>query len=276
MDSSEFYAGRDDRTLRYGERRLDPSRPILITADPAFAARLDGQVAILALANLLGRMSPCVSLGFEDVPLHSQLPWRGPSLTAFALEALRSADPFGNFSARTACVGDYILHVGPQGHDWVVHGSGWNAYIGPAPSPLPPGPSDNPCGAAFAAVMAAAAIFKPQFPKAVAPKTANTLTWGTTPTDGAQFSRPDTLGSIWIVGAGSVGSAVAYFLTLIGFKFDPLLIDMDEVKVHNLDRSPTFTYGDLEKPKVDAVRRFLETAGIAAETEAARDRKSVV
>jgi molybdopterin/thiamine biosynthesis adenylyltransferase len=112
--------------------------------------------------------------------------------------------------------------------------------------------------------MAAAAIFNPQFPDTIAPRTADTFRWTTAPGPDVPLVRPDTLGSVWMVGAGSVGSAVAYFLALCGFRFDPLLIDMDFVKIHNLDRSPVFTFDDLRGPKVDAVRRFLATAGLTA------------
>jgi molybdopterin/thiamine biosynthesis adenylyltransferase len=79
---------------------------------------------------------------------------------------------------------------------------------------------------------------------------------------------------VWIVGAGSVGSAVAYFLALCGFRFNPLLIDMDIVKIHNLDRSPVFAFDDLRGSKVEAVKRFLATAGITAAVDPTSLRRS--
>ncbi|HZK98324.1 MAG TPA: ThiF family adenylyltransferase [Caulobacteraceae bacterium] len=274
MEPEQFYAQRDDRTARYGERRLDPQRAIIITADTGYLQTLEGQVAVITLANLLSRMSPSLSLGFPDVALDPALPFQAQGLHAFVLGEMRGADPFGRFEARALRPGDYAVHLGPEGPGWITHGSGWNAYIGPSSSPLPPAGSGNPFGAAFAAIMAAAAIFNPQFPETIAPRTADTFGWTAAPGPKVPLVRPDTLGSVWIVGAGSVGSAVAYFLALCGFRFDPLLIDMDIVKIHNLDRSPVFTFEDLRGPKVEAVKRFLATAGLTAAVDPTSLRRS--
>ena len=80
---------------------------------------------------------------------------------------------------------------------------------------------------------------------------------------------------MWIVGAGVGKLGGGIFLALCGFRFDPLLIDMDFVKIHNLDRSPVFIFDDLRGPKVDAVKRFLATVGITAVVDPTSFRRSM-
>lgn len=160
MNEAEWRAERDSRTLRYAGRVLDPDKWALLRADMAYAERYDGQVAILTAANLLGRMTPALALEIPSVPIVEPLPWAGADLRNFVLEQLFAADPFGNFSCRAAREGDYIIHLGRSGAASIVHGSGWNLYAGPAPSPLADDKAANPIGSAMAAILAGAEAFR--------------------------------------------------------------------------------------------------------------------
>jgi hypothetical protein len=142
MDQQQFYDRLNDRMRRYGASPLDPTQIITITASADYLANYDGQVAALVACNLLGRLSPSVQIGYSDIPIHPRLPWAGSSLVRHALEGMTAADPFGNYGARPLATGDFRFHLGPDGHETIVHSSGWNAYIGPARSPLPPIKSD--------------------------------------------------------------------------------------------------------------------------------------
>ena len=71
-----------------------------------------------------------------------------------------------------------------------------------------------------------------------------------------------TLGTLWTVGTGSVGTAILYFLSLATQNFSSGVFDMDTVKIHNLDRSPLFTADDVQKKKVVVTERYLNQAGI--------------
>jgi hypothetical protein len=264
MNEEQWRRERDDRTLRYAERRLDPGRFIAITARRDHVCRYDGQVALITLCNLLSRMTPSIGLAFPDQPVHPSLPWWNHSLHDLILAQMRAADPYGRFKARKACVSDHRIHCGPgglDGADVYVHGAGWNAYVGPAPSTLPAARDGNPAGAALAAIFAGAQIFVNDFEPVPGPVVANSLDWksGTAPGDPA---IPDgDLGSIFTVGVGSVGTAALYFLTLANRRFQPTLIDMDPVRRHNLDRSPIFADSDVGEAKVDVARLFLAGAG---------------
>jgi hypothetical protein len=263
MDKQQWYDGRDDRTLRYASRRLDHRRWIAITASPETLRRFDGQAAILTATNLLGRMTPSIALAFPDVPVHAALPWAGQSLHHVVLAQMRAADPHGQFKIRDSVAADYVFHIGPAGAPRVVHGAGWNAYLGPGPSPLPDADEMNPFGAALAAVLAASQIFLYDFAIPDAPYTCNAFDWRNQIADSAPpFTRAPALGDIWVVGAGSVGTATLYFLTLATRNFSMVLIDYDPVKLHNLDRSPIFIATDIGRPKIEAARDYLRGVGV--------------
>jgi hypothetical protein len=66
-----------------------------------------------------------------------------------------------------------------------------------------------------------------------------------------------------VIGTGSVGTSVLYFLTLFTRLFGVALIDKDDVEIENLDRSPIFVATDEERAKVVATGDFLRAVGVA-------------
>ena len=261
MNEEQWRAERDDRTLRYAGRRLNPDRWIAITAPLPYVRRYDGQVALLTAANLLGRMSPSIALSFPDAPVHSALAWSNHSLHELILAQMGTADPHGRFRVRPAASSDHRMQFGADGRGPVIHGTGWNAYIGRGPSPLPDAGDGNPTGAALAAVLAVSQLFVHNFAPPAETIVANTLTWSAGIAPAAPAVPVDHLGDIWVVGAGSVGTAALYFLALANRPFHSALIDMDIVKRWNLDRSPVFPEADVGRLKVEAARDFLADAG---------------
>jgi molybdopterin/thiamine biosynthesis adenylyltransferase len=256
---------RNDRTLRYAQRVLDPARRIVITGQTDYLQSPSGQSAAAVTANLLSRMTPNVTLGFEDISIQFAGADDGRSLHEHLLNEMRAADPKGFFAVRNFEEGDYRLHLGSDGAKWVVHGSKWNAFVGEAPSSLVDAKTANPLGGAFAAIVAVAQIFKGPFPADVPATVVNAFNWncGREETD-CWLKSDHFLGHLWFVGAGSVGSAIAYFLTMAGAKFEATIFDGDRVKVENLDRSPIFSYEDVGKPKAEVLAEFLRARGISA------------
>ncbi|MET4214220.1 ThiF family adenylyltransferase [Bradyrhizobium sp. LA2.1] len=264
MDQQQFYGRLNDRMRLYRASPLDPARVITITASPDYLASYDGQVAALVACNLLGRLSPSVQIGFPDVAIHPRLPWAGRSLVRHTLDGMRDADPFGSYGTRPPAAGDFRFHLGPDGHDTVVHGSGWSAYIGKGRSPLSLVTSDIGVGAALAVVLGAAHLFRTRFGAMTAPFTCNAWDWTDAPSP-VEFSPVgSSLGHIMTAGLGSVGSAANYFLALATRNFRASLIDHDHVGIHNITRSPIFTeaHANIDLAKVDAVAAFLREAGV--------------
>lgn len=265
MDQEQWNIEWYDRTLRYAQRYLDPARTIAVTAAPSYLASVDGQVAVLTAASLLSRMTPSVVLSFPDTAILPELPWAGRSLRETALASMRAANPFAGYAVRDLKDGDFRFHIGPAEAEFIVHGSGWNAYVGPAPSPIPDAAHTNGMGAALAVVIAAAHLFRVPFAPFAVPFLCNAFDWREEATIAAPVAITGALlGHVFAVGLGSVGSAALYFLTMATRNFRATLVDMDRVKVKNITRSPIFSAEDarLDLPKVSSVAAFLKGAGV--------------
>ena len=270
MNEYEWRLERDSRSMRYAGRVLDPARWIVLCADRKYAAQYDGQVAILTAANLLGRMSPAIRLDIPEVPVVPQLPCAGTCLPEAILHSLYEADPHGKFIIGQYLEGDYIVHLGRSGSPTITHGSGWNAYCGPSPSPLNDDHSFNPIGPSMAAIIAASEAFRTDLRGELTETLVNGLTWTPDMVEGDHVPHLHSnldIGNIWLVGAGSVGTSIVYFLRLATRGFHATLFDHDIVKIHNLDRSPIFVFADVSKKKVDTTKLWLNKNGISAISE---------
>jgi molybdopterin/thiamine biosynthesis adenylyltransferase len=221
-------------------------------------------LTMLVLVNLLGRMSPAIALDVPKVAIHPALPSVFSELEDALVDLLYSTDPGTKAACRPCRTEDFVIHLGSNGASSVVHGSGWNTYIGPAPSPITPSDDLNPFGAAFAAIIAARELFVHEYAPFKTTYNFNSLYWREgliSPLEISHLAK-DFFGEIWTVGVGSVGTAALYFLSLFTQNFAATLMDMDVVKIENLDRSPIFTALDVGLSKVEATKRFLQKVGI--------------
>lgn len=266
MNETAWRQRRNDRTLRYAGRTLDESQWVCIKINRDYAESFEGQVAILVLVNLLGRMSPAIALDVPNVSVHPSLPAAYSDLRETLVDLLHSTDPWTKVSCRPHQSEDFVIYLGSDGPHNLVHGSGWNSYIGPGPSPIKPSHDLNPFGAAFAAIIATRELFVHKFIPFKTAYTFNSLYWSQEliPSPVISHLAKDFLGSIWTIGVGSVGTAALYFLSLFTRKFTATLFDMDVVKIENLDRSPIFTDSDVKQSlsKVEATQRFLQRVGV--------------
>ena len=265
MKDEDYYDARDDRLFRYPDaRRLDQTRWIAIRATPDYLRSYAGQVALLTAANLLGRMARRIALDIPQTAMVPSLPWPGEDIAGFARAQMQAVDPRGEYMIRPAHETDHILFLGTSGAPVVTHGAGWLAYNGPAPSPLPADDSANPIGAALAVIAAAARIAAHGFGAPPASTLLNSFDW--THEIAAHLpvlpARAD-LGALWAVGAGSVGTAILYFLTLATRNFSALLFDRDKVKRENITRSPIFADGDIGSAKAEVTQAYLCRCGVA-------------
>lgn len=264
MNEEAWRVARDSRSMRYAGRVINPDRPVLLRGDARYCTRYDGQVAVLTAANLLARMTPNVALDVPAVPLVAPLPWKGRDLKHHALETMFAADPFGRFETRQAKSNDYLVHLGAEGSPFTAHGSGWNIFLGPGPSPIPATIAPNPIGPVMAAILAAACAFRTNLMGTSDSVILNALEWRSAFVDPsrAEFAVETDVGDIWTVGTGSVGTATLYFLAMATRRFATTLFDMDTVQIHNLDRSPIFVARDVGRAKVEAMAAWLREVGV--------------
>ena len=194
---------------------LDHERWIALSVSSDYLSRFDGQVAVLVAANLLSRMTPSVALTFPNTPMHAGLPWAGQSIHDVALAQMRAADPHADFAVRDLATGDYQFHLGRSGPRNIIHGTGWNAFLGAGPSPLPEEGELNCIGSSLAVIVAASQLFAHSFEVSQTSYIANAFNWRSEAVLNAPgYDATRDLGNIWTVGVGSVGTAAPYFLSL--------------------------------------------------------------
>ncbi len=266
----DWYEERNSRSILYAGRVLDPKQWITIEADPDYVSNYDGQVAILTIANLLGRMSPSIAFDLPSVAIVDPLPNRGNKLNDTIQQMLEQIDPFGSFEFRRARTTDFVIFVGRQGRSKVVHGSGWNSFCGDEPSPIAKDSTLNPIGPAMAVILAISQAFRTNLTEPSTDFSFNALHWTprlVDPTPSTSVTTDSFLGNMWTVGTGSVGTSILYFLSLATNKFSGALFDMDSVECHNLDRSPIFTYQDLGRQKTTVTQEYLSRVGVRMKSE---------
>lgn len=234
-----------------------------MTVEAPYVETYAGQVALLTLASLLARMTPSVSVRLEDTEVAVPTRYPGISLAPTVRAVMHDADPQAPFEIGPAADGDFEIHVGRLAAR-AVHGFGWDAYFGPGPSPITEPRGRNPFGPAFAAILAAADVFIRNFaPGEISERLIDTFQWRSDVlSEGPALDMDPELGRIWLVGSGSVGTAVLYFLTMCTRSFACSLFDRDVVKVENLDRSPTFRAQDVGHDKVASTADFLRAIGV--------------
>jgi hypothetical protein len=199
-------------------------------------------------------------------------------LGELVLAQMKDADPFADFRVQEgdASGADITLAIGadaraePSPTTIFVNASGWLAGISrKAPVHLVATSDGNLLGAIAAACLGVAQMFKLalRMPAEQLPDDGIFdlfhLGWST---DGNQSPWPDgaTLGTLLMVGAGSVGSAAAYCLRATALGGALTVVDGDVVKIENFNRSPLFGRDVFGLGKAKAVERFLSGSSLIA------------
>jgi len=262
--AAAFYALRDDRTDRcvetFADGRAYQRKHIAVVIDPVRATTIAGRVLLFAVTALLARWCRIVTL----VAAPSESIDR-------ALAAMHDADPFGQFSkARSIPVdADFVLHIGGRGDaDAIaIDGSGWIARVAPAnaaQTPLKDAP--HPLGALAAACLGVAELFRRSvgFEPLVQVRMLDLLNLGWTDTPGDAPDPTRDIGNVLLIGAGAVGSGVAYAVALCDLIGRFTVIDYDRIKIENFNRSPLCARSTHNMLKADAVVDALVASGSLA------------
>jgi hypothetical protein len=268
-DAEAFYVRRDHRTNAYGQVDVRyASRSVSITADAQALSGFAGQVIFLITCNLLARWCRRVFLAVPEVSLHEQFRARG-ALVDFALATMRDADPFGEFHAQAPPQVDLHIHIGDKcpplaARCTVVTCSGWLAGVRRrGETGLPMGDADNPIGAAHAAVLAGAQVFRDALDRGelYPPSFIFDAFTGARWTGGSEIEtalpQDLSIGRALMTGAGSVASAALFFGDLFGLRAQVDLVDADWIKIENFARSPIFGQAGYGRRKVDVLAERL-------------------
>lgn len=232
--------GRADRTLRY-TGGLQPEFPAGITVGTATASVPAGQVAILTVVNMFARAHPEIILAVPDVPLLVPCPVGGSTVIEACERLAHAANPDVEFrSARSLVPGILSLGIGDDAGAATIYAGGarWTATTGSSPQPVFPAPS-SALGVGLAVTLAVGYVFRTAI-GLPAVKDRGVSLWSLSPS--SQPTGPDVLsllavGNAWLVGAGAVGSCLAWWLHFTGVEDRWAVIDGDTADDTNMNRS---------------------------------------
>jgi len=271
-----FYQERDRRTVEYVNGQIEDTHPIWVGVGNDAASSSAGQFLILSLANLLARVHREIIFLLEQpaAKLTASVPLARPSLGNTLIRTCREIDPWGCYTIQTQRPKAPGISIGigedaGPGFDWYLGADRALAYLKEEPCLLATGFRGTLRGCALAACLGAAAVFKATLGKTVVPRvlSAWSLREGAGAAPGPEDLERLDVGSVLLVGAGAVGSALAYWLYSMGVGGKWTTLDKDHIELHNTNRCMLFTVRDAGWPrglqsgrgrrKIDIVAEYL-------------------
>lgn len=236
-DDEHFYLERDRRTRECGVvHGLD--QPVRVAVGRAAANSPAGQVAVLALVNMLARIHRCLQLDVPPVDLLKPALVPATRLDEAAATLAKAINPCIGIDARQSS--SYGIGLGPDappGLPWYAGADGQVALIDRHPLPFPQTDSLS-LGAALTACLAAAAVLRQVLGQDQRP--VHLSAWdfreGDSAARGPDLPGPVDVGNVLLVGAGGVGSCLAYWLREFGIVGNWHVLDGDEAILHNTNR----------------------------------------
>lgn len=278
QSATEFYRLRDDRTNRCTDNHNYQNAAVAVYVSSKTVLTLTGQVMLLVAANLLSRWCRKVAIIMPVIKAHPALGIGGGDLGELILAQMHDADPFGDFEIMasgepavqiTLCIGSEALKKSTP-ETAFIDASGWLASISiEKPIGLPTSEDHNPLGAIAAACLGVAQVFK----FAIGMSSEHylregildmfQLEWSDNPSH-TPWPTDLNVGKMLMVGAGSVGSSAAYCMRLGGLAGAISIVDRDDVKIENFNRSPVFGRRTTGFAKSQAVADFLNGSPLSA------------
>lgn len=235
-DRDRFYLERDRRTRAYDVAADRLEVPVRISVSADAAASPAGQALVLAVTNMVCRIHRRVDLRLPRADLFIPTLVPADTLSEAAQALALAIDPYIDLSRTdsgpTLAVGDV------EGTYWL----GADGYIGHLAG-TPVAVTEHPAGilgAGMAACLGAGALLLAVTGAPV--RTRRVSAWGfdNQPVEPGPLRSPgpiDVGQRVAMIGAGAVGSAILYWLRLLGVCGDWTVVDGDVVKLHNTNRS---------------------------------------
>lgn len=274
-ERAQFYAERDARTIAYGSTDAALERPVMLVIGEAAASR-PGQVALLALVNMVARTQRHLHVCLPDVPLRAHALIARDTLAEAVADTVMAINPAMVLSIEVdreivfrvppdvalARVPQRAITVGigadtAPGSDVYVGWEGGRAELATQPW-LACATSADVLGAATAACIGAAAVFHLSHDRSVTPVQLNIAERTATPMIGStepstrvgttSVEGPLDVGHLVVVGAGALTHALAYWAAEFGAIGRRLVIDRDVAELHNTNRCLGMTAADAGWP----------------------------
>lgn len=273
-EAQAFYAARDRRTFQYGATETALNTPLELTIEADLAGTRAGQVALLALVDMLFRVHRNIRLDLPEVTNAT-----GDRLFDLAVAAATAIDPFQN-PRREHIDGELRLHLtlSPETSDADVVGT-WSGGRGEVqirgarsavPAVAPQTDEGGVLGAATAACLVAAATFTLVHNGKPTPAAINLLT-RTSGADAAVDTvvGPVDVGDVDVIGGGAVGHALTFWVNVFGVAGRWEIVDGDVAEIHNTNRCMGMTVADAGWPDGNAVGTPSKKAVSAARNSGA-------
>jgi molybdopterin/thiamine biosynthesis adenylyltransferase len=229
-----------DRTRRY-TGGVEPTIAAGVATGPDTAATSVGQVAVLSAVNMLARAHPAIVLDLPDTPLIVSSPTGGATLAQACEQLAREANPRISLPA-TPCDRAPVLSIGigedtPRASVY-AGGARFTARTGASPQTLSQDASTL-VGSGMAVALAAGYVFRTALamPAVIERSISLWTLQETSDSTGPDACGPVDIGEVWMIGAGAVGSGLAWWLHHAGVTGKWIIIDGDLVEVSNLNRS---------------------------------------
>ena len=239
-----FYAERDRRTRQYGGHDDALERAIHLIVGPDVAATRAGQIATLALVNLVARAHRRLVTEIPDVPLRARSLVPADDLQTAATRTALAINPVLDMTAGTGTP----IRIGlgqqvPNGLELYLGWLGGRGTISTTPLAADESDPESIFGAATAAVLGAAAVFRLAHDQTVRTARFNPIELAADHDAGTRDHRsPIDVGDVLAVGAGAVTSALVYWLCELGITGGTWdFLDRDDAELHNTNRCMTMT-----------------------------------
>ncbi len=245
-ERERFYRERDQRTRQLTASALDGvyELPLVVRIGADAASHRAGQTAALALINLLARVHRKIHIEAPASRLLARPLVPAPDLATAMLATAEAIDPYGAFTLGVPRESAMSIGLGRQAGDCTIF-AGAQGACATLDARATEIANDAMLGAALAACMAAATAFRVLIlgdKSAVRRKVVSV--WNVREDElaapGPVITGPLDVGNVWMVGAGAVGCAVAYWLRELGTLGTWTVIDGDDVKLHNTNRGLLF------------------------------------
>ena len=251
-EAARFYLERDRRSGQYVGDGGMPVGPVGLVVGADAAETVAGQLATLALVNMLARVHRTLVVKVPDVPLAVRSTLTvATDISQAVLGTAKAINPYIDVVEAGSLDGVPTLGIGvgvASGLDGYLVVDGWSGGVAGVPSAMGGG-ERSILGAGMASCLAAAFLFHRA--RGRHPGWHSVSLWHLAEAagdPGPTISWPLDVGEVVVIGGGAVGSGVAYWLSQVGVLSPWTFVDLDVVRLHNTNRGLGMTAADAGWP----------------------------
>lgn len=247
LSRDEFYNQRDRSTRQLGVVDDVVERPVGVIVSSTVADSRSGQVAAVALVNMIARVHRRIRLVVPPAPLIANPHHGGTNLAEALQNTILAIDPFNEVSVVHSVDAIPAISIGthPTAGVWQIGAHGARAILKNDSSEFP-GTDGSVLGMGLAACLGAAALFRVAHGLSVSPHMVSAWNFSEGPEAaiGPLEMGPLDVGDVLVVGAGAVCSALSYWLRELGTAGKWDVVDKDHVTLDNISRGLGMFAGD--------------------------------